>query len=316
MFLPIAGKVVGRAVADGHLKKDSSVVEMGNQTYSLSASSVNETISYIRDGKPLLSVDFKKLSELSFKSAGKRPGDPAAPLVSEFFTAMGFSSYTAIDINEKFGSVIMDLNKDLQNIYDYKETYDLVTNIGVSEHLFDQATFFKNAHRLTKKNGLMLHILPFEGYVNHGFYNYQPRFFIDLAEANEYEFVHFFACGRENPVLDLRNWNEIGAYFYQNLNLLAENLEGSLFVLALLRKKNDAEFVYPLQGKYMKDIGSQDFKKNYDLQTYKNLNVPVATKSLFLAKKDSTFLEKLRRKIKKKLINFLTILQRFILLKL
>jgi len=38
----------------------------------------------------------------------------------------------------------------------------------------------------------MLHLLPFEGYLNHGYFNYQPKFFYDLAIFNDYEIIGFW----------------------------------------------------------------------------------------------------------------------------
>ena len=38
----------------------------------------------------------------------------------------------------------------------------------------------------------MLHIVPFEGYFNHGFFNYNPIFFYDLAIYNNYEIIGFW----------------------------------------------------------------------------------------------------------------------------
>ena len=42
-------------------------------------------------------------------------------------------------------------------------------------------------YNLTKKDGLMFHIIPFEGNINHGFFNYHPVFFYNLAMFNNYE---------------------------------------------------------------------------------------------------------------------------------
>jgi hypothetical protein len=46
---------------------------------------------------------------------------------------------------------------------------------------------FKNVHELCKKNGLMLHCVPFVNWVNHGFYSFHPGLYFDLSAANAYE---------------------------------------------------------------------------------------------------------------------------------
>ena len=80
----------------------------------------------------------------------------------------------------------MDLNRDLRSEYGYDETFDLVTNLGTGEHVFDQRRVFENVHNLTKPGGVMLYMLPFVNWLNHGFYNFHPVLFADLAAANGY----------------------------------------------------------------------------------------------------------------------------------
>ena len=45
---------------------------------------------------------------------------------------------------------------------------DLVINNGTGEHVFNQHALFLNFHNLTKINGIMLNILPFIDWINHG----------------------------------------------------------------------------------------------------------------------------------------------------
>ncbi len=80
----------------------------------------------------------------------------------------------------------MDLNRDLAADYDFHATFDLVTNLGTGEHVFDQRRVFENIHNLTKPGGLMLHVMPFVNWINHGFYNFNPVLYADLAAANDY----------------------------------------------------------------------------------------------------------------------------------
>jgi hypothetical protein len=266
MFVPVAARIIGRLIADEIIAPRESVVEMGNQTYSVNSQSINFVINLFQDREKLIkkySVNLEKLARLSEKPAAKRPKDPGVPKVSEFFNSMGFSSYTSIDINDDFGSEIMDLNKDISQQYKYKKTYGLVTNIGVSEHLFNQEVFFKNAHNLTKSGGIMLHILPFLGYINHGFYNYQPRIFQDLAAANQYELLELYLADRDNIILNLMKQSEMTLYFWHNLEQLIDNQARSAFVIAVMKRTNNQEFIIPLQGKYIQDIKNDSIELEY-----------------------------------------------------
>jgi hypothetical protein len=73
---------------------------------------------------------------------------------------------------------------------EYRCTFDLVTNIGTTEHVTDQINAFRVIHEFAKPGANFLHSVPFAGYFNHGLYNYHPIFFVFLASANEYEIVH------------------------------------------------------------------------------------------------------------------------------
>jgi hypothetical protein len=107
--------------------------------------------------------------------------------VWEFFEDLGFSDYLSIDVNEELKSIAMDLNFILKDKYDYNEKFDLVTNNGTGEHIFDQRTVFENMHNLCEVDGIMLNILPLSPWLNHGFYNYNPNLFRDIVSANRYE---------------------------------------------------------------------------------------------------------------------------------
>jgi hypothetical protein len=90
-------------------------------------------------------------------------------LAEMYFEAIGFASYTAIDVNSRHGSLVMDLNNNLVEEYGFKRQFNLVTNNGTGEHIFDQGAVFRNAHELTKPGGFMIHCLPYNNYINHGF---------------------------------------------------------------------------------------------------------------------------------------------------
>ena len=116
-------------------------------------------------------------------------------------------SYSSIDINGAYNSHKFDLNKNIFEKYNFKEKFDLVINNGTGEHIFDQYNFFLNFHNLTKINGLMLSILPFIDWINHGFYNFNPIFFADLAASNKYDILKISFANRNGAELKLDNNN-------------------------------------------------------------------------------------------------------------
>lgn len=106
-----------------------------------------------------------------------------------FHRALGFTEYCCIDADGNNSAFVFDLNLDLRETYGFEKTFDLVTNHGTSEHIFNQDQCFKNMHNLLRIGGVALHVVPFEGYLNHGYFNYHPSMFIDIAIANQYELI-------------------------------------------------------------------------------------------------------------------------------
>ncbi|MHC1713424.1 MAG: hypothetical protein AB9872_14855 [Solidesulfovibrio sp.] len=109
--------------------------------------------------------------------------------------------YTCYEVCGERPFTFFDFNQDTISIEE-KERYDLILNLGTSEHIINQYNFFKSTHTLCSKGGIMLHILPFSGYLHHGFFNYQPKFFFRTAEENEYTVMDFYVAD-ESLVNDL-----------------------------------------------------------------------------------------------------------------
>jgi len=82
--------------------------------------------------------------------------------------------------------VRFDLNNDSVPA-GLRDHFDFVTNVGTTEHIFNQANCFKVIHDLAKVGGIMAHALPFAGFENHGFFSYTMKFFTQIAKENGYE---------------------------------------------------------------------------------------------------------------------------------
>ena len=178
---------------------------------------------------------------------------------ADFYKSLGFSRYLAIDVNEKMGAVAMDLNASVQRDYGFSETFDLVTNNGTGEHLFNQAAVFKNCHDLCKVCGVMLHQLPFSGWWNHGFFCIQPVLFVDLARANGYEMLFAGYAGKKGDLLDVADFGKPMKEETVDMKRLGPNIN----LYCAMRKKVDAPFRVPLQGKYVADVESAEIAAKY-----------------------------------------------------
>jgi SAM-dependent methyltransferase len=103
------------------------------------------------------------------------------------YEEMGCTRYESIDANGA-GTIVHDLNLPLPDI----GTFDLVTDFGTGEHIFDQAQVWRTVHSLTKVGGYIGVIRPEQGYPGHCFYRTDECLFRDIAAANKYEIVSLY----------------------------------------------------------------------------------------------------------------------------
>ncbi len=211
-----------------------------------------------------------------------RTGEALGASTADFYRAIGFTAYRTIDVNSRYGSLVMDLNRDIASHYGFRETFDLVTNNGTGEHVFNQAAVFSNAHALCKVGGVMLHVLPFVNYLNHGFFSFNPILFHDIAAANGYEILRLSIAGNhgleigggdhaamlsrdelqercavdgspKGSLLHLTRMGRRGKRSQRPLSVALRRVmkDGpNVSVVAALRRTADAPFAFPIQGMY------------------------------------------------------------------
>src|SRR5580704_15249712 len=168
-----------------------------------------------------------------------------APLAREFWTWLGLS-YASIDIDGSPGSVPLDLNYD-EVPTAFIGKYDVVTNFGTTEHVANQLQSFKIVHDLVTPGGLMLHVLPASGGLNHGLVSYNPKFFWMLGRSNGYK-IAFMTMGQSERNSGLpQNLLEFLALYEPNAadDFAAFRMPVTSIVVAL-QKVFDTPFVAPL----------------------------------------------------------------------
>jgi hypothetical protein len=168
-----------------------------------------------------------------------------APLAREFWTWLGFH-YASIDIDGSPGSIPLDLNYD-EVPTELIGKYDVVTNFGTTEHVANQLQSFKIAHDLATPGGLMLHVLPASGGLNHGLVSYNPKFFWMLGRSNGYK-IAFMTMGQSERNSGLpQNLLEFLALYEPNAadDFAAFRMPVTSIVVAL-QKVFDTPFVAPL----------------------------------------------------------------------
>jgi hypothetical protein len=149
---------------------------------------------------------------------------------------------TAIDLHGTPAAHRLDLNQPAA----LGEQFDIVFDTGTAEHVFNVYQFFKTTHEATRSGGLMLHTMPFRGWLEHGFYSFNPTFFWDLALANSYTMLILAYTELSPPKLvQLRNRQQI-------VEMERNKQFGDNALLYAVMKKPDAEveFSVPMQATY------------------------------------------------------------------
>lgn len=218
---------------------------------------------------------------------------------SQFFSFIGVD-YKALDTDGMYGPAF-DFNFDSVYPSD-RGAYCLTVNAGTTEHLINQMNAFTVAHDLTRPGGLMIHVVPFLGLIDHGFFNYNPNFFSSLARCNSYEVLGLWVCPTNSATL--LPW--ANGTILKHLKVSQEQ-EHSINLFCALRKTNDVEFCVPFQKCYEDDMTSDSLERySYVVDGSRlsgSLVFKISHKHISIETASGRFLLKeLIRRVKKKLL--------------
>lgn len=118
------------------------------------------------------------------------------------YQILGFDVMHSLDINDYEGAdILYDLNIDgLSSVLSQK--YDLITNFGTLEHVFNLPMALKNIFDATKIGGRILHWSPTNNWVDHGFYQISPTFYYDYYRYNNFsiKMIQVHELRKELPI--------------------------------------------------------------------------------------------------------------------
>lgn len=98
-----------------------------------------------------------------------------------YFESIGIK-HTSVDWNGMDGAIVKDLTKPIN-----LGQFDMVTNIGTTEHVSEQRPVWRNIHVSLKPGGILASVTPYKGYWWwHGEYYPTEAFFKSFAELNDY----------------------------------------------------------------------------------------------------------------------------------
>lgn len=160
-----------------------------------------------------------------------------------------YSETVAID----YGGTEKALRLDLNHPISLGREFDVVYNGGTAEHVFNVWQFFKTVHDHTRSGGLMIHGSPFTGWLDHGFFNFNPTLYWDLAAANGYIVHHFLYT--ELALLKI-----ISISHREQLAEMAKDcrIGASSHIYVVFGKPSPPQpFVTPQQGYYANTVSEQ-----------------------------------------------------------
>jgi len=261
----------------GLLNNYNSVVDLGSQELHLRLSEFEEL------------VDAAGISDYDKSQFAALANWPASPRCSAkpFYALLGLKEYSCVDMNREHDSIPIDLSVPLDQS-DLYGRFDLVTDHGTNEHVFNVAEAYRTMHRLCKKQGMLMICQTVWG--GNGYYNFDSSFFEGLAAANGYEvlFASYILTTRE-AAPDGR----MGQFHLPLARELVTAFDWSrinqIGICYVFLKTSEADFQYPYQGSY---LAQKQGHYGYTLQflpepprrtylpVYDATNMPIATKEL------------------------------------
>jgi hypothetical protein len=188
--------------------------------------------------------------------------DSAAPPARDVWTWLGFD-YAAIDIDGSPGSIPLDLNFD-EVPRKLKKRFQLVTNLGTTEHVANQLQAFKIIHDLVARGGVMIHHVPAQGYLNHGLVNYNMKFFWMLARSNGYKWIYNdFTLSHGKYGLPENIRDSVRA-FEENIDQRTQGYDVlDCGIVVAMQKVFDIEFVPPIDIPTGTVVTDKNLKRRY-----------------------------------------------------
>lgn len=176
----------------------------------------------------------------------------------EFFRLLGFESYDALDNSDYEGArVIHDLNDP--NVPDnLKGQFDVVYDGGTLEHVFNVPVAMMCMGEFLNSRGFIIHDLPVNNYVDHGFYQFSPTLFWHYYGLNGFQLHESVLIQHTDNVLDPM---VVVPHHVPETNAYTRKMGDLAYGIHFVARKTPVATSgrMPVQSKYMNawDIGMQ-----------------------------------------------------------
>jgi SAM-dependent methyltransferase len=196
----------------------------------------------------------------------------------ELFRMLGFARVESIDFYDAEGpTYVLDLNRPVPA--PLHGCFDLVYDGGTAEHCFCSAEVLCNALRLAKPGGRVIHHVPVNNWIDHGFYQFSPTLFFDFYGENGFDEMtmafHFAGRRRESFV----------AYDRRDFGRLPYSFGGKTKVLCFFsarKVKSPESIVFPIQSRYRRAFGDEKDARTSAAQGWSKLRRSLAKRTFRL----------------------------------
>ena len=176
--------------------------------------------------------------------------------IRDLFRMLGYDQIETLDFSAaEHPDRIHDLNEPFPSSWQLEETYDLVFDVGVVEHVCDIYQALKNCISLVKPGGSIMHIVPLHGWHNMVFFNFQPMYFMEVYGANGFEHQRMFI----NYYPQYNEWQDrpqlYREYVYGDEMVFQEPRKFSNLCFFARKTRSVHPPVKPLQGFYLRYHG-------------------------------------------------------------
>lgn len=188
-----------------------------------------------------------------------------------FYKKLGFSGFETLDRSNFEGAQhIFDLNNEALP-ESLTGRFGAVLNGGTMEHIFHVPNALNSMTKMLQPKGYVIHIVPCNGWVNHGFYQISPTLMFDYYAAAGFRLIESFLCSfdLETPekwTLRFIDRDDLG---HGNAGAIVNSIHNYVFIA----QRGDRIIEQPIPTQFLYSNKESDAHKTlYKFETHNVIN--------------------------------------------
>ena len=236
----------------GYLKNSKSIIEMGSQELHLK----KEDLKQLFNNASLKDDLIDKIPNIKNWPLGPRSSS------KYLYNSLGVEEYQCIDIGGQHNAICHDLNKPFEDKSKFNK-FDVVTDLGACDCVFNVGECYKTMHKLTKPGG---YIIIQQGVLKaFRYYLFDKSIFEGMAAANNYKIIfisYFITTGTKTENGSYHQFhNPANRSLFNTLDFA--RLE-NIGIYVVFQKQNGDEFKVP-------DSYYYSVKENYNFAGFNRM---------------------------------------------